>query len=50
MIQVAAPDIGDEEKQAVLEVLSSGQLAQVFVNGHLIGGLEDLQRWNRKAA
>src|SRR6266446_3835364 len=28
MIQVAAPDIGDEEKQAVLEVLNSGQLAQ----------------------
>ena len=28
MIQVATPDIGDEEKQAVLEVLSSGQLAQ----------------------
>jgi perosamine synthetase len=28
MIQVAAPQIGDEEKKAVLDVLESGQLAQ----------------------
>ncbi len=28
MIQVAAPQIGDEEKMAVLDVLESGQLAQ----------------------
>jgi glutaredoxin-like protein len=31
-------------------ITGKGTVPQVFVNGHLIGGLEDLQRWNRKAA
>jgi glutaredoxin-like protein len=31
-------------------ITGKGTVPQVFVNGQLVGGLEELQRWNRKAA
>ena len=31
-------------------ITGKGTVPQVFVNGQLVGGLEDLQRWNKKAA
>jgi len=31
-------------------ITGKGTVPQVFVNGQLVGGLEELQRWNKKAA
>ena len=31
-------------------ITGKGTVPQVFVNGKLVGGLEELQRWNKKAA
>jgi glutaredoxin len=39
-----------DRSRIVGAITGKGTVPQVFVNGQLIGGLEDLQRWAKKAA
>jgi glutaredoxin-like protein len=39
-----------ERSRVVGAITARGTVPQVFINGQHIGGLEDLQRWSRKAA
>jgi glutaredoxin len=39
-----------DRSRIVGAITGKGTVPQVFINGQLIGGLEDLQRWSKKAA
>ena len=43
--------LGNANRSRIVGAITGkGTVPQVFVNGNLIGGLEDLQRWGQKAA
>src|SRR5258706_6304552 len=47
----AEVSLGNANRSRVVGAITGkGTVPQGFVNGQLVGGLEELQRWNRKAA
>ena len=50
VVVFSLPDGNANRSRIVGAITGAGTVPQIFVNGQRIGGLEELQKWNRKAA